>query len=187
MRLLFVCAVLLAGPVILAAENRTSEKLLNRRSIAEGLSSRLISPAPRPLAFRQVIRSSAMIFAGTVLRVEHLRADPGSPVEITQISFRVETSIRGTRPRQLIQIREWGGLWTAGERYAPGEHVLLFLYPKSKLGLTSPVGGPAGRFEVDAKGRVKIAREHILLGHGVSRSGVDTRAFAREIRRAARE
>jgi len=187
MRWLFVCALLLATPAILVAENRTSEKLLTRRSIAEGLISPLISPAPRPLAFRQVIRSSAMIFAGTVLRVEHLRADPGSPVEITHISFRVETAIRGTRPRQLIQIREWGGLWNAGERYTPGEKVVLFLYPNSKLGLTSPVGGPAGRFQVDAKGRVKIAQEHIFRGHSVPGSGVDTRAFAREIRRATRK
>jgi hypothetical protein len=187
MRWLFVCAVLLATPAILVAENRTSEKLLTRRSIAERLISPLSSPAPRPVAFREVIRSSAMIFAGTVLRVEHLRADPGSSVEITQISFRVETAIRGTRSRQLIQIREWEGLWNAGERYTPGEKVLLFLYPNSKLGLTSPVGGPAGRFEVDAKGRVKIAREHVFHRQGVPESEVDTRAFAREIRRAARE
>lgn len=187
MRWLFVCVALLATPATLVAENRTSDKSLTRHPIAEGLSSPLISPAPRPIAFRQIIRSAAMIFAGTVLRVEHLRTDPGSPVEITQISFRVETAIRGTRPHQVIQIREWGGLWNAGERYAPGENVLLFLYPNSKLGLTSPVGGPAGRFEVDAKGRVKIAREHIFRGHGVPGFGVDTRAFAREIRRAARQ
>jgi hypothetical protein len=187
MRWLFVFAVLLATPAILLAENRTSEKSLTRHSIAEGLSSPLISPPPRPIAFRQIIRSSAMIFAGTVLRVEHLRADPGNPVEITQISFRVETAIRGTRPRQLIQIREWGGLWNAGERYAAGENVLLFLYPNSKLGLTSPVGGPAGRFEVDAKGRVKVARGQVFRGHGVPGPGVDTRAFARAIRRTARQ
>jgi hypothetical protein len=183
MRLLFVCAVLLATPAILLAENRISEKSLTRLSIAEGLSS----PTTRPLAFRQVIRSSAMIFSGTVLRVEHLRAAPGSPVEITQISFRVETAIRGTRPRQVVQVREWGGLWNAGERYAPGEKVLLFLYPNSKLGLTSSVGGLAGRFQVDAKGRVKIAHEHVFRGHRVPESGVDVRAFSREIRRAARE
>ena len=187
MRWLFVFAVLLAAPAILVAENRTSEKPLTRGSIAEGLSSPLNSPAPRPVAFRQIIRSSAMIFAGTVLRVEHLRADPGSSVEITQISFRVQTAIRGTHRRQLIRIREWGGLWNGGERYVLGENVVLFLYPNSKLGLTSPVGGPAGRFQVDAKGRVKIARGQVFRGHGVPGYGVDTRAFAGAIRRAARE
>jgi len=187
MRLLFVCAVLLAAPAILAAENRTRDQSLTRHSIAEGLSSPLISPALRPLAFRQIIRSSAMIFAGIVLRVDHLRANPGNPVEITQISFRVETAIRSTRPHQVIQIREWGGLWNAGERYTPGEKVLLFLYANSKLGLTSPVGGPAGRFQEDAKGRVKIAHEHVFRGHSALGPGADIRAFAREIRRAARE
>jgi hypothetical protein len=187
MRWLFVFAVLLAAPATLFAENRTSEKPLTRGSIAEGLSSPLNSPTLRPIAFRQIIRSSAMIFAGTVLRVDHLRVDPGSSVEITQISFRVETAIRGTRPQQVIQIREWGGLWNAGERYAPGENVVLFLYPNSKLGLTSPVGGPAGRFEVDAKGRVKVARGQVFRGHGVPGYAVDTRAFASAIRRAARQ
>ena len=55
-----------------------------------------------------------------------------------------------------MTIREWAGLWNTGERYETGERVLLFLYPKSKLGLTSPVGGKLGRYAVDAAGRVLI-------------------------------
>jgi len=34
--------------------------------------------------------------------------------------------------------------------------VLLFLYPNSKLGLTSPVGGALGRYRVDNAGRVLV-------------------------------
>jgi len=33
---------------------------------------------------------------------------------------------------------------------------MLFLYPPSKLGLTSPVGGLSGRFNVDPGGRIII-------------------------------
>ena len=33
---------------------------------------------------------------------------------------------------------------------------MLFLYPPSKVGLTSPVGGGAGRFRVDPQGNVIV-------------------------------
>jgi hypothetical protein len=49
-----------------------------------------------------------------------------------------------------LTILEWLGLWSSGQRYAVGEHVLLFLYPASKLGLTSAVGGALGQFRLDS-------------------------------------
>ena len=36
---------------------------------------------------------------------------------------------------------------------------MLFLYPPSKLGLTSPVAGAFGRFAVDSKGQVSVQPE----------------------------
>ena len=71
-----------------------------------------------------------------------------------QITFRVEQAIRGVRNGQVLAIREWAGLWNSGDRYRPGERLLLFLYKPSKFGLTSPVGGPMGRFPVDSGGNV---------------------------------
>ena len=73
-----------------------------------------------------------------------------------QITFRVEQAIRGTRAGQILTIREWAGLWNSGERYHVGERLLLFLYSPSTLGLTSPVGGAAGRFAVDSGGNAVI-------------------------------
>src|SRR5579864_1649445 len=103
---------------------------------------------PRPLT-----RSSGYIFAGTVKSVQ--RASPkGNGVATVQINFHVDQGIRGTRTGQMLSIREWAGLWQSGERYRPGERVLLFLYPPSKLGLTSPVAGPLGRFRIGPDGRV---------------------------------
>jgi hypothetical protein len=102
---------------------------------------------------RPVSRSSGYIFAGTVKSVE--RAVPrGNSVATVLINFHVDQALRGVRTGQTLAIREWAGLWESGERYRPGERVLLFLYPPSKLGLTSPVGGPVGRFEIDPGGRV---------------------------------
>jgi hypothetical protein len=101
---------------------------------------------------RLLTRNSGYIFDGTVLSVERLaETEPGS-VATVQISFRVEQAIRGTRNGQVLKIREWAGLWSSGERYRPGERLLLFLYSPSKLGLTSPVEGPLGRLAVDSGG-----------------------------------
>ncbi len=98
-------------------------------------------------------RSSGPIFSGTVLRVEHRNANSSTALATTEIRFRVDQAIRGVRKGQLLEIKEWAGLWQSGERYYPGERVLLFLYPPSKLGLTSPVAG-RGRFPIDRSGRV---------------------------------
>lgn len=101
---------------------------------------------PRPVTIR-----SGYIFAGTVKAVE--RAVPkGNGIATVQITFHVDNGIRGVRTGQLLAIREWAGLWQSGERYCPGERVLLFLYPPSKLGLTSPVQGPMGRFRIGPDG-----------------------------------
>ena len=58
---------------------------------------------------------------------------------------------------QQLTIHEWAGLWAVGERfYRVGERLMLFLHAPSKLGLTSPVGGAAGRFSVGQGGRILL-------------------------------
>lgn len=102
-------------------------------------------------------RSSGYIFSGTVTTVGRTAATGiAGDVATMQITFRVEQAIRGVRAGQILTIREWAGLWEAGERYHPGERVMLFLYPPSRLGLTSPVGGSQGRFPIDRSGRVML-------------------------------
>jgi hypothetical protein len=105
---------------------------------------------------RAVLHDSATIFSGTVIQVEHRNSDSSSALAITRIRFRVDQAIRNVHRGQVVAVNEWGGLWQSGERYRPGERVLLFLYPPSKLGLTSPVGNRAGRFPLDRAGRVVI-------------------------------
>ncbi len=45
----------------------------------------------------------------------------------------------------LIPLRSWNALVGS---FQPGEKYLLFLYPESGLGFTSPVGGGQGKFQV---------------------------------------
>jgi hypothetical protein len=106
--------------------------------------------------FWRALRGSGTIFSGTVLKVEHRNSDSSSALATTRIVFRVDEAIRNVRRGQTVEINEWAGLWQSGERYHPGERVLLFLYPPSRLGLTSPVGNRAGRFPVNRVGQVTL-------------------------------
>jgi hypothetical protein len=120
-----------------------------------------ISVAPEPVKsgstnLHHLTKASGYIFAGTVQSVQHVSPSGANGIASTQITFHVDQAIRGVRNGQTLAIREWAGLWRSGERYRVGERVLLFLYPFSKLGFTSPVGGSMGRFVVDEGLRVLL-------------------------------
>ena len=147
------------------------------------LSSEVFSEsADSKATVRRTIRASGKIFAGTVARVEH--ADPAaiSGISTTQITFRAEEPIRGVSRGQVVRVREWAGLWQAGEQYRVGEHVLLFLYPPSKLGLTSPVGGPAGRLTIDSLGQVRLKTHAQAIPRTIA-----MKELAAALRRVAKE
>jgi hypothetical protein len=69
--------------------------------------------------------------------------------------------------------------------------VVLFLYPRSKLGLTSCVGGTLGRFNLDAWGRVMLSAQHLTAFHKDSVLGGKSRVafgdFALAVRHAGEE
>jgi hypothetical protein len=133
---------------------------------------------PQPL-LRRMIRDSARIFAGTVTSVQGVQTGPGIP--ITRVTFRVDEAVRGVRKGETIEIREWGGLWLAGERYRAGERVLLFLHPESRLGLTSPTAGAMGRWSIQRDGKVEPRSTDVRLRKA------DLKVVAAMLRRAARE
>src|ERR1044071_7019730 len=80
--------------------------------------------APPQLFSPKQVHSSGVIFSGTVLGVTHISAL--SSAGITQITFKVESAMRGTRRGQILQVREWEALWNSGERYNIGQRVFLF-------------------------------------------------------------
>jgi hypothetical protein len=97
---------------------------------------------------------AGIIFSGHVVSVSRASSPLGITSASTLITFQIDQGIRGTSAGQVLTIREWAGLWDRGERYRVGENVFLFLYPASRLGLTSPVAGASGRFAVDGQGRI---------------------------------
>lgn len=138
-----------------------------------------------------LVHAAGMIFSGTVLRIEHRAAASGQSVDTVAITFQVENSIRGATPGHRLTISQWSGLWSSGQRYRIGQRVLLFLYPRSKLGLTSVVAGSMGRFDVDQWGYVLLSSRHLsalqfdpVLG---GKSRVRFGDFASAIRHASGE
>jgi hypothetical protein len=116
---------------------------------------------PSGFSFPLLARAAGTIFSGTVTAIRRLPASPSEVVETVAISFHVESAIRGATPGQDLTISQWIGLWSSGQHYRVGERVLLFLYPPSKLGLTSCVAGAMGRFMIDPQGRVLLSAQHL--------------------------
>lgn len=150
---------------------------------------------PAPLTLRQITAKAGYIFAGTVTALKRVAPTQANEVGTIRITFRVDQGVRGVRTHQSLVIREWAGLWNAGERYWIGERVVLVLYPPSKLGLTSPVGGGLGRFSLDSEGGLVLPPEQTqtlasdpVVGPWLQgKDRVSGRDFVRVLRRAAKE
>jgi hypothetical protein len=143
------------------------------------------------LGLRHLTRAAGIIFAGTVRGIERRPAARGQSVETVTVTFHVEHALRGVTPGEDLTISQWIGLWSSGQRYRVGEHLFLFLYPRSKLGLTSCVASPVGRFPIDALGRVVLSTQHLaafqkdpVLG---GKSRVRFSDFALAVRQASEE
>jgi hypothetical protein len=154
--------------------------------------------------WKQVSRRAGMIFAGTVLapamqnapverslatakfaRISFATSSVATSAGVSsiQLSFRVDEAIAGVEAKQVITIHEWAGARSMHRPMRVGEHVLIFLYPPSRLGLTSPIGGSSGMIALDPSGNVSIAPESTS---GVTpQSGSSQRESARRPRTAS--
>ena len=158
---------------------------------ANNLRRRLPIAPSGPVGFSSIARAAGAIFSGTVTSIARRPASGGQPVETVAITFHVENAIRGATTGQDLTIAQWIGLWSGGQRYRIGERVLLFLYPPSKLGLTSCVAGEIGRFTIDPQGRVLLTEQHLSSFRADPVLGGQTHAllsdFARAVQRASEE
>lgn len=165
--------------VFLTAISVFAPEALGQRT---GMRSALEASGEPLLVSRRLLRDSDRIFSGTVLRVEHRNSDSSSALATTRITLRVDEAIRNVRRGEAVEVNEWAGLWQSGELYHPGERVLLFLYPPSRLGLTSPVGNRAGRFAVNRAGLITLK---VPIGKPSRPIGI--RQVVTAIRRAEKE
>jgi len=184
---LLVAAFALLVPVLTGGQDapsgRSAADFLFRRApsaqISRGPTIHPYRPPitpPGAFGFPQFLRAAGMIFSGTVTHIERRPARAGQSVETVAVTFHVESSLRGATPGREVTITQWIGLWSSGQRYRMGERVVLFLYPNSKLGLTSTVGGSLGRFAVDRAGWVLLTAQHLAAFRGDPVLGGKSRA-----------
>ena len=114
------------------------------------LAARVLGPG-----WKKMARTAGMVFSGTVLAVEAAPAGD-QPAPSMQLKLRVDRAIAGVEAGQILTIREWSGARSMHRPMHAGEHILLFLYPRSNLGFTSPVGGALGQIALDVSG-TKVA------------------------------
>lgn len=129
---------------------------------AAQLSDQVVGERVLGSQWKQLSRRAGMIFAGTVLTstppaTTMDRVVPAA-VPAVQLSFRVDRAIAGVKRGQVLTIHEWTGAWSMHRPMRRGQHILVFLYPPSRLGLTSPVGGSLGQVALDAGGN-NVAKE----------------------------
>lgn len=110
----------------------------------------------------KLARPAGIIFSGAVVRIEREKAEDGKPVSM-RIAFRVDEAVRGCNAGETIEIAEWAELWARGDRYRVGQKVLLFLYPRSQAGLTSPVAGDLGMFVLGPQGLLQLTPQQAAL------------------------
>jgi len=200
--------LLATAPTVLAGQRAgtaPTAKVIPNRAVDFTRSSAIPLPASGPISFPprlpitppggfgfpQLARAAGLIFSGTVINIERRPARAVQALGTVAITFHIENAIRGATPGSDLTISQWIGLWSSGQRYRVGEHVLIFLYPPSKLGLTSCVGGTMGRFVIDPRWRVLLTAQQLsafqrdpVLG---GKSHLRFSDFALAVRRASEE
>lgn len=118
-----------------------------------------------PLDLPQMTRQAEKIFVGRCQESAVELDENGIPA--TYVRFQVLQPLKGVSEGETVLIKQYGVLKEPlqvreGEKaivplksislspkgYRPGEEYLLFFYPESILGFTSPVGAGQGKFEI---------------------------------------
>jgi len=110
-------------------------------------------PEDTDKALSAMAQQAGVIFSGRVTAVWRDDGAAGA-TGVVEIEFSVEDAVRGTSGSRYT-MREWAGLWPAGdEPFHVGERLLMLLYAPGASGLSSPVGGMAGAIPLRAASAV---------------------------------
>jgi len=116
---------------------------------ASGSTQTAVQTAPGSTeeALHAMSRLAGVIFAGQVVAVRRHEGAGGS-TGVVEIEFAVEDAVRGVSGGTYT-LREWAGLWPAGEQpFRVGKRFLMLLHAPSAAGLSSPVGGMDGAIPI---------------------------------------
>lgn len=133
-----------------------------------------------PLDLPEMTRSAGKIFIGHCQEASLDLDENGMPA--TTVRFHVLKGLKGVGNGEDLLIKQYGvqreplkvregeraivpmkSMTISGKGYEVGEDYLLFLYPESSLGFTSPVGGGQGKFQVFMEEEQGDAQARIVL------------------------
>jgi hypothetical protein len=102
----------------------------------------------RPLNIAEMTERADRVFAGRCVGLRVV-PDPELGQLVTHVTFVVDRGAKGDPRSGNVTIRVLGSQAIDGlPQFLNGEEVVLFLYPDSRRGLTSPVGFGQGKFSV---------------------------------------
>ena len=107
-----------------------------------------------PLNLEEITSASDRIFAGICTNVEEIEEDSESKLPVFKYTFNITEPIKGLQGKEEITFKQWKPT-ANGASYEAGKKYILFLYPNSERGLTSPVGFLQGQFEIQKKGFIR--------------------------------
>lgn len=107
-----------------------------------------------PMNLEWLVREAVMIFGGKVISVKTGERYTSMRLYATEYTFLVTEQLYGVRG-DTMRIRQYGGEADGRKSYPPGvprfqegEEVVVFMYPPSRVGMTSSVGKEQGKFMV---------------------------------------
>ena len=104
-----------------------------------------------PLNLEEITDSANRIFSGTCINREEIQNDSVSNLNVVKYTFSIEESIKGVDNLNQISFKQWKPT-TKNAGFEVNKKYVVFLYPESELGLTSPVGFQQGKFSIEKKG-----------------------------------
>jgi hypothetical protein len=91
---------------------------------------------------------AGIIFVGQVTAIRQQPGQQGAS-GFVEVDFRIDQAVRGCTAGSTYTLREWAGLWEAGDqRYRVGERLLMMLHSPASSGISSPVEGMNGAIPV---------------------------------------
>lgn len=108
------------------------------------------APTPETVedALRQMSDAASVIFVGEVMAIRQKVGKDGAS-GVVEVDFHIDQAVRGCSAGSVYTLREWAGLWAAGDqRYRTGQHLLMLLHAPGAAGISSPVGGMTGAIPI---------------------------------------
>lgn len=108
-------------------------------AVAARAGGRVVNLAEMTAAARRVVH-------GRVVEARPGRHPQQPNLAVLFVKIEVIEMLKGAPAREVTFMQYAGGAFSHLPQYRSGEEIVLFLYPESRLGLTSPVGEGQGKF-----------------------------------------